>query len=200
MIGLIAPIIGGLLGGAASGAFGMASAKQQQSATTQQYKHRYQWTMDDLKAAGLNPMLAMNQGAVSGGGAMAMAPTPDIGSSVSQGVARGTEALLARSSAKQLESQAQLNEATAQRQRAETAKATWEAGTAFQQSQMAAMEKRAMERDPDALWRTRYQGPMMRKIDDIASSAKQLYQRHTRADTPENRERERRMKDAPPPW
>ncbi len=57
-IGAAAAIGGGLLGGAA----GKKEASKLRDWQAQQYAQRYQVTMADMRAAGLNPMLAYSQG------------------------------------------------------------------------------------------------------------------------------------------
>lgn len=55
------PLVGAMLGSAAIGAAGSwFSGKQSSDAAEDQYKHRYQWQMQDMKKAGLNPMLAIS--------------------------------------------------------------------------------------------------------------------------------------------
>jgi len=57
-IGAAAAIGGGLLGAGAN----RAEASKQRDWAAQQYGQRYQVTMNDMRAAGLNPMLAYSQG------------------------------------------------------------------------------------------------------------------------------------------
>lgn len=65
--------------------------KLQQDAQKHQirmYKRRYQWTMDDMREAGLNPILAYSQGPGSAG-STPMASVPDFGASLSRGLEAG---------------------------------------------------------------------------------------------------------------
>jgi len=61
-------------------ASGYGAARMQQMANERMYKHRYQWMMQDMKKAGLNPVLAGQLGA---GPAPSMS-MPTINSSASQ--------------------------------------------------------------------------------------------------------------------
>lgn len=96
--------LGSALGSVASGIFGMASAHQQQDAAAamskqqhewnvEDYQHRYQWAVQDMRRAGLNPILAATNGisgSINGTSApsMAMAPTPDFAASINSAFAR----------------------------------------------------------------------------------------------------------------
>lgn len=73
-------LVGGLVSGLATGAMSYASARQSQQETVDAYKHRHQWQTQDLRAAGLNPVLSATQGAGSVG-SMAQAQAPDISQS-----------------------------------------------------------------------------------------------------------------------
>lgn len=53
--------IGGLLGGGMN----MLSSARQMAFQREMYKHRYQYTMEDMRKAGLNPILAAGAGAGS---------------------------------------------------------------------------------------------------------------------------------------
>lgn len=75
---------------AASGLLGSAFAKDRQEAanefSAQQFATRYQTTVKDMQAAGLNPMLAYSQGGgTPPSSAIASANFPDVGSSLAQG-------------------------------------------------------------------------------------------------------------------
>ena len=106
-LSLIQPFLGGLVtsiaGGAISSAFAQRSANKQMDFQQQMSNTSYQRAMADMKAAGLNPMLAYQQGGASTPtGASHGAPNVDIG---------GQEASL--NSAKQTKAQTQVTEAQA---------------------------------------------------------------------------------------
>ncbi len=118
VIGAAAAIGGGLL--QASAARGEASKLRDWQAD--QYSRRYQITMNDLRAAGLNPMLAYSQGPgqVPSG---AMANIGDYGG--------GT--------AGQIAAQAGMRKSAVQLQRVQTEKTREEVATAHEQARLAKM-------------------------------------------------------------
>lgn len=65
MLGAIIPAVGGLLGGLFQNSAQQASADKQMKFQERMDNTKYQRTMADMKAAGLNPMLAYSQGAGS---------------------------------------------------------------------------------------------------------------------------------------
>ncbi|AXH76061.1 MAG: hypothetical protein [Microviridae sp.] len=87
MIGLAAATLGSAAIGAAGSLF---SGKQSADFAESSYKHRYQWQVKDLQKAGLNPMLAVQQGAPN-------VPQPNfenIGEGAVKGAAVGVNAAL----------------------------------------------------------------------------------------------------------
>lgn len=104
--------LGAAVGGSlVSGLFGMASARDanenarenmelQHAYNVSDYKHRYQWAVGDMRAAGLNPILAATNG-IGGnvnGTALAqshMSPTPDFSGALNSAVANRNQKAIA---------------------------------------------------------------------------------------------------------
>lgn len=61
-LGWLGSAVGGLVGGALSNSASRHAMNAQISANRYDYQHRYQWAMQDMQAAGLNPILAATQG------------------------------------------------------------------------------------------------------------------------------------------
>lgn len=81
-----APVIGGLVGAAGS----WFSGKQAADAAKENYKHRYQWQVQDLKKAGLNPMLSVQNSP----GSVAQPNFENIGEGAVKGFSAGQQAKL----------------------------------------------------------------------------------------------------------
>lgn len=83
----VANIGASLLGGSMSNSAAAAASKQQHEWNVDDYKHRYQWSMQDMQAAGLNPILAATQG-IGGSinGASALSNSYDLAGAASGGV------------------------------------------------------------------------------------------------------------------
>lgn len=62
----IGPLVGAG-GAAASAALNAREAKKQRKWSRENYKHRFRWSMADMKAGGLNPILAAGMGLGGGG-------------------------------------------------------------------------------------------------------------------------------------
>ena len=58
----VASAVGGIIGGALSNSASRHAMQAQIAANRYDYQHRYQWAMQDMQAAGLNPILAATQG------------------------------------------------------------------------------------------------------------------------------------------
>lgn len=77
-------ITGSLLGSAAQNHYNSANAEQANKWNVENYQHRYQWAVDDMRAAGLNPVLAATNGiggSISGASAASVGMS-DIGSTM----------------------------------------------------------------------------------------------------------------------
>lgn len=71
-------VAGSVLGSAVQNHYNSANAAQANAWNVENYKHRYQWAVDDMRAAGLNPILAATNGI---GGSIAGASAASIGMS-----------------------------------------------------------------------------------------------------------------------
>lgn len=64
--------LGGLVGGATSDYFNSKSQERQYEYNKDMYQHRYQWQVEDMRKAGLNPVLAGLNGSVGSAGSVGM--------------------------------------------------------------------------------------------------------------------------------
>lgn len=71
-------VAGSLLGSAVQNHYNSANAAQANAWNVENYKHRYQWAVDDMRNAGLNPILAATNGI---GGSIAGASAASVGMS-----------------------------------------------------------------------------------------------------------------------
>lgn len=77
-------VAGSVLGSAVQNHYNSANAAQANAWNVDNYKHRYQWAVDDMRAAGLNPILAATNGiggSISGASAASVGMS-DIGSTM----------------------------------------------------------------------------------------------------------------------
>lgn len=84
-------VAGSLLGSATQNHYNSANAAQANAWNVENYKHRYQWAVDDMRAAGLNPILAATNGiggSISGASAASIGMS-DIGSTMNSARAAG---------------------------------------------------------------------------------------------------------------
>lgn len=85
-------IAGSLFGSSVQDHYNSAAAEQQNEWNVENYKHRYQWAMEDMRNAGLNPILAATNGiggSISGASAASIG-MPDIAGGINS--ARGVSA------------------------------------------------------------------------------------------------------------
>ena len=71
-------VAGSVLGSAVQNHYNSANAAQANAWNVENYKHRYQWAVDDMRNAGLNPILAATNGI---GGSIAGASAASVGMS-----------------------------------------------------------------------------------------------------------------------
>lgn len=71
-------IVGSVFGSAAQNHYNSANAEQANKWNVENYQHRYQWAVDDMREAGLNPILAATNGI---GGSIAGASAASVGMS-----------------------------------------------------------------------------------------------------------------------
>lgn len=84
-------IAGSVLGSSVQNHYNSANAAQANAWNVENYKHRYQWAVDDMRAAGLNPILAATNGiggSISGASAASVGMS-DIGSTMNSARAAG---------------------------------------------------------------------------------------------------------------
>ena len=55
-------VAGSVLGSAVQNHYNSANAAQANKWNVENYKHRYQWAVEDMRKAGLNPVLAATSG------------------------------------------------------------------------------------------------------------------------------------------
>lgn len=80
----VGSVVGSVLGSAVQNHYNSANAVQANAWNVENYKHRYQWAVDDMRAAGLNPILAATNGiggSISGASAASVGMS-DIGSTM----------------------------------------------------------------------------------------------------------------------
>lgn len=85
--------VGGLLGGGISSAFGQHSADEQRRWQRQVLLNQHQWEVEDLKKAGLNPILSASHGPI---GAPSISPLPagEVGRNVSDSMMKAVQLYL----------------------------------------------------------------------------------------------------------
>lgn len=108
------------------------------------YQHRHQWEVEDLRKAGLNPILSANAGGQAQG-FMSQAPAVDVADVMS----KGAHSALAKQQAKAVDSNIALNESQSAKNLAETQKALSDMQIAkdmFQEQVQNFVEERNLKR------------------------------------------------------
>lgn len=111
--GAIAGGISGIIGGALSNSASRHAATVANQRNVYNYQHRYQWSLEDMQKAGLNPMLAATQG-IGGSinGASALSANYNIGEGVTAGMSAGAAANSAKAANKQADTASRLADGT----------------------------------------------------------------------------------------
>lgn len=87
----IGSVAGSVLGSAVQNHYNSANAAQANAWNVENYKHRYQWAVEDMRNAGLNPIIAATNGiggSISGASAASVGMS-DIGSTMNSARAAG---------------------------------------------------------------------------------------------------------------
>ena len=106
-LGAITGGVSSIIGGALSNSAARHAATVANQRNIYNYQHRYQWAMEDMQKAGLNPILAATQGiGGSVNGASALSANYNLG----EGVTAGMSAQAAGNSAKAAQHQANVAE------------------------------------------------------------------------------------------
>lgn len=92
--GAIIGAVGAMAGSAIAGSMSQSSAREANEANREAYQNRHQWQVEDLRKAGLNPLLSASPGSAPTAAAMQAAKydAPDIAG----GMAKGSSAKLVR--------------------------------------------------------------------------------------------------------
>jgi len=145
-IGNLSPVVsafGNLLGTNQTNQAAWDRAQSAQNFSAEQYATRYQTTVKDLQASGLNPMLAYSQGPGTSPTGVQAPVQNALGSAVEgyqKGKAVSAQAALQAEQAKQAESQTTLNSANA-------AKSVAEAKVAEEQAKLLAVQQPKAEQE-----------------------------------------------------
>lgn len=120
--GAIAGGVSSLLGGALSNSASRAASSQQHDWNVSDYQHRYQWSMQDMQKAGLNPILAATQG-IGGSinGASALASQYNLGEGVTAGMSASAAGNSAKAAQKQADVSERIGEGTVEKLRSDVA-------------------------------------------------------------------------------
>ena len=137
-------IAGSIFGSAIQGHYNSAAAAQQNAWNVENYKHRYQWAMEDMRNAGLNPILAATNGiggSIAGASAASIG-MPDIAGNISS--ARGVSA-----SSKQAKVAEHLSTSQIEKNIADAKSSAANAGLATANTTNAGLQNKILQNDVD---------------------------------------------------
>lgn len=128
-----ASLAAGIGGAAISGLGSYLSGESSAAAAKRLYKHRYQWQMQDMRKAGLNPMLSVSQGAPN----VPQPEFPNVGEAAVEGFSKAQSARLLAAQVEQSKevtntTRAQGNKAVAEGQAQEMANLITQASPLYQ--------------------------------------------------------------------
>ena len=111
--GGIAGGVSGIIGGMLSNSAARHAATVANQRNVYNYQHRYQWSMEDMQKAGLNPMLAATQGiGGSVNGASALSANYNLGEGVTAGMSAQAAGNSAQAAKKQADIAARISDGT----------------------------------------------------------------------------------------
>lgn len=111
--GAVAGGVSSIIGGMLSNSAARHAATVANQRNVYNYQHRYQWAMEDMQKAGLNPMLAATQG-IGGSinGASALSANYNLGEGVSAGMSAGAAGNSAKAANKQADTASRVADGT----------------------------------------------------------------------------------------
>ena len=140
----VGSIAGSIFGSATQGHYNSAASAQQNEWNVENYKHRYQWAMEDMRTAGLNPILAATNGiggSIAGASAASIG-MPDIAGNISS--ARGVSA-----SSKQAKVAEHLSTSQIEKNIADAKSSAANAGLATANTTNAGLQNKILQNDVD---------------------------------------------------
>lgn len=140
----VGSIAGSIFGSATQGHYNSAASAQQNEWNVENYKHRYQWAMEDMRNAGLNPILAATNGiggSIAGASAASIG-MPDIAGNISS--ARGVSA-----SSKQAKVAEHLSTSQIEKNIADAKSSAANAGLATANTTNAGLQNKILQNDVD---------------------------------------------------
>lgn len=137
-------IAGSIFGSSIQGHYNSAASAQQNAWNVENYKHRYQWAMEDMRNAGLNPILAATNGiggSIAGASAASIG-MPDVAGNLSS--ARGVSA-----SSKQAKVAENLSTSQIEKNIADAKASSANAGLATANTTNAGLQNKILQNDVD---------------------------------------------------
>ena len=140
----VGSVAGSIFGSAVQGHYNSAASAQQNAWNVENYKQRYQWAMEDMRNAGLNPILAATNGiggSIAGASAASIG-MPDVAGNLSS--ARGVSA-----SSKQAKVAENLSTSQIEKNIADAKASSANAGLATANTTNAGLQNKILQNDVD---------------------------------------------------